>query len=220
MITPATLAVIAKEPRAGRVKTRLTPPLSPVQAARLAEASLRDVLAAVALARRPARRVVLLDGAPGPWLPAGFNVVAQRGGGLAERLSNGIADLGGPVVIVGMDTPQVTPALLDDVLARLAEPDVDALVAPAPDGGYWAIGLQRADPAALLGVPMSSPHTCAAQLARLEGLGLRVAHAPALRDVDTFADVHPIAALAPWSRFAAAVAALGALGTSGALEAA
>ena len=213
-MTGPTIAVIAKEPRAGRVKTRLAPPLSLAEAARLAEASLADVLEAVALAQLPARRVVLLDGAPGPWLPGGFDIVAQRGGGLDERLANGATDLGGPVLIVGMDTPQLTAALLDGALARLAAPGVDAVVAPAIDGGYWAIGLDRPRPEALLGVPMSSPHTCAQQLIRLRSLGLQVALAPALRDVDTFADLQPVAALAPGSRFAARVAELG-LGDAG-----
>jgi rSAM/selenodomain-associated transferase 1 len=203
-----TLAVIAKQPRPGSVKTRLTPPLTPAEAAGVAEASLRDVLAAMALAQRPSRRVLLLDGAPDPWLEPGFDVVAQRGAGLDERLANGLADLGGPLLIVGMDTPQVTPELLDDALHRLARPDVDAVLAPAMDGGYWAIGLQEVCPAALLGVPMSSSRTCSAQLRRLRALGLRVALAPTLRDVDTFADLEPVAALAPASRFASAVRAL------------
>ena len=69
-----TLLVIAKEPRPGRVKTRLTPPFTPEEAAALAEAALADTLDAVA--RTPAeRRVLVLDGTPGPWLPAGFEVV-------------------------------------------------------------------------------------------------------------------------------------------------
>lgn len=64
----STLLVIAKEPRPGRVKTRLTPPFSPRQAAALAEAALVDTLLAVAAAP-VRRRVLVLDGTPGPWLP-------------------------------------------------------------------------------------------------------------------------------------------------------
>ncbi|NEA82606.1 glycosyltransferase, partial [Actinospica acidiphila] len=76
-----TLLVIAKEPRPGRVKTRLTPPFTPEEAAALAEAALADTLDAVA--RTPARRrVLVLDGSPGPWLPAGVEVVPQCAGGL------------------------------------------------------------------------------------------------------------------------------------------
>ena len=66
----AQLVVIAKEPVPGRVKTRLTPPFTPVQAAALAEASLSDTLAAVA-ATTVARRVLALEANPGRWLPPG-----------------------------------------------------------------------------------------------------------------------------------------------------
>ncbi|MEO5678521.1 MAG: glycosyltransferase, partial [Acidimicrobiales bacterium] len=72
--------VLAKEPVAGRVKTRLCPPLTPAEAAAVAEAALADTLAAVARCGAD-RLVVALDGAPGPWLPAGFEVIPQRGGG-------------------------------------------------------------------------------------------------------------------------------------------
>lgn len=72
--------VIAKEPRPGRVKTRLTPPYSPHEAAALAEAALADTLHTVA-ATPAAHRVLVLDGSPGPWLPPGIDVVRQCGGG-------------------------------------------------------------------------------------------------------------------------------------------
>ncbi len=68
--------MIAKEPVPGRVKTRLTPPFTPQEAARLAEAALADTLAAAAAAP-VARRVLVLDGSPGPWVPPGFEVVPQ-----------------------------------------------------------------------------------------------------------------------------------------------
>ena len=81
-----TLIVIAKEPVAGRVKTRLQSEFTSQEAAALARASLVDTLSAVRLT--PAsRRVVALEGDPGPWLPDGFEVVGQRGDGLDERLA-------------------------------------------------------------------------------------------------------------------------------------
>lgn len=203
-----TLAVIAKAPVAGRVKTRLCPPCTPAQAAALAEAALRDTLAAMAAAAGPGvARAIVLDGVPGAWA-GDEQVVAQRGGGLDERLANAFADLGGgPALIVGMDTPQLTGALLADALALLE--DHDAVLGPAEDGGYWGIGLRRADPRTLLGVPMSVDHTLTAQRARLADLGLRVADAPALVDVDTFADAAHVAALAPETAFARAFATVG-----------
>ncbi len=196
----AALVVMAKEPLPGRVKTRLCPPLTPAGAAALAEAALADTLAAVAWT--PARRhVLVLDGSPGPWLPPGFEVVAQRGDSLAERLANATRDVGETLVFVGMDTPQLTRALLCAVLDRLAASD--AVLGPTTDGGYWTVGLREPDPQAFAGVPMSTAGTGAAQLARLTQLGLRTARLEPLRDVDTYEDAAAVAALAPWTRFAA-----------------
>lgn len=126
---PTTLVVIAKAPRPGFSKTRLTPPCTPEQAAALAEAALRDTLEAVGAC--PAdRRVVVLDGEPGPWCPDGVDVVPQRGGGLDERLAAAFTDVAatapdgrtGPMLLIGMDTPQVNAALLADALDRLRAP--------------------------------------------------------------------------------------------------
>jgi rSAM/selenodomain-associated transferase 1 len=194
------LAVIAKAPVPGRVKTRLCPPYTPAEAAALAEAALRDTLAAVA--RAPAaRRVVILDGVPGPWLPRGFAVLPQRGGGLAERLAHAFEDLAGPALVVGMDTPQLTPELLSAGLAALQR--ADAVLGPALDGGYWAVGLRRPDARAFAGVPMSTADTGRRQRRRLRALGLRVASLPALRDVDHAEDVRAVARQAPGTGFAA-----------------
>jgi rSAM/selenodomain-associated transferase 1 len=202
------LVVIAKEPLPGQVKTRLCPPCRPHEAAALAAAALSDTLETVAAA--PARRRVLaLDGRPAPsWLAPGFDVIAQAGGGLGERLGAALMAAGGPALVVGMDTPQLTPALLATAAARLMEPGVDAVLGPALDGGYWTIGLRTPDPAAFDRVPMSSPRTGAAQRARLSELGLATAALPALRDVDTIEDARAVADAAPHTRFAATLAAL------------
>src|SRR3954453_21897046 len=93
-----TLIVIAKAPVPGRVKTRLCPPCTPVQAAGLAEASLRDTLAAMDALDPAVGRAIVLDGAPGRWA-TGLTVVAQRGDGLDERLAAAFADLGGPLLV-------------------------------------------------------------------------------------------------------------------------
>lgn len=200
-----TLLVIAKEPRPGRVKTRLTPPFTPREAATLAEAALVDTLRAVA-ATPARRRVLVLEGAPGPWLPAGFDVVRQCAGTLDERLAAAFAGCDGPALLIGMDTPQVTPALLTVDFA-----DCDAYFGPAEDGGFWALGLAEPDPELLRGVPMSTHTTGAAQRERLVGAGLRVRDLPRLRDVDTAADATAVAAVAPEGVFAAELGRLGAV---------
>ena len=201
------LIVIAKAPVAGRSKTRLCPPCTQEQAAELAEAALVDTLAAVAAA--PAgRRVLALDGEPGPWLPPGFDVVPQVGGGLAARLAAAFDSIGGPALLVGMDTPQIGPDLLERAAAVLTTRATDAVIGAALDGGYWAIGLRRPDPRVFDDVPMSSALTGRAQRARLRELGLRWRELEPLRDVDTFADAPAVAALVPGSRFAATLAGI------------
>ena len=103
------IAVIAKAPIAGRSKTRLCPPCTPHQAAALAAAALQDTLRVVSQTPVERRLLVLHGSYPTPF---GFESIAQRGDGLAERLANAFEDAGGPLLLIGMDTPQVTPELL------------------------------------------------------------------------------------------------------------
>jgi len=207
----AQVVVIAKEPVPGRVKTRLTPPFTPVEAAALAEASLTDTLTAVA-ETTVARRVLALQGRPGSWLPSGFDVIGQRGAGLDERIAWALADarvtLPLPVVLIGMATPQVTPALLAAAAEPLVSKTADATFGMAEDCGFWLLGLREVDPALILGVPMSQPDTGPRQLARLEEAGLRIRMLPELTDVDTVSEAERVAAVTPGSRFAACMARL------------
>jgi len=199
--------VMAKAPIPGQVKTRLCPAFTPVEAAAIAEAALTDTLDAVARCGA-ARRIVALAGAPGRWLPAGFEVIAQRGDGLAERLANAWADAGGPGIQIGMDTPQVRPADLDRLLGMVAPGR--GVLGHAIDGGWWVIGLDGAEPGAVFGgVPMSTPITGERQEQRLRSIGLEVHRARRLRDIDTVDDLAAVAAEAPATRTAALAAALG-----------
>jgi uncharacterized protein len=206
----AQVLVLAKEPVPGRVKTRLTPPFTPCEAAALAEAALTDTLEAVRRTR-VIHRVLALAGEPGPWLPDGFDVIPQRGGGLDERIAAAIWDtytaLPVPIVLIGMDTPQVTAGLLESAAEPLARAMADAVFGPSEDGGFWMLGLRRPDPGLTLGVPMSEPFTGRAQLVRLIQAGLRIHMTPELVDVDTLAEAARVARLAPASRFAATLAA-------------
>jgi rSAM/selenodomain-associated transferase 1 len=211
-VLAAQIMVIAKEPVPGRVKTRLTPPYSPAEAAEVAEAALVDTLAAVASAS-VTRRILALAGTPGRWLPPGFDVIGQRGAGLDERIAWALADARAtcpaPLVLIGMDTPQVTPALLAQAAEPLVSGTADATFGPAEDGGFWLLGLREIDPALVLGVPMSRSDTGSLQLARLRQAGLRVRLLPELADVDTAGEAERIAAATPGSAFATCVKALG-----------
>lgn len=205
-MTDVALVVIAKSPRPGASKTRLCPPCSPEEAAALAEAALRDTLDAVAAAP-VRRRILVLEGDPGPWLPYGFEVFPQRGGGLDQRLASAFDDIGDPAFLVAMDTPQLTAGRLAGAVAALAVHD--AAIGPTRDGGYWGIGFRRPCRAALEGVPMSSPSTFAAQAQRLRECGLTTARLGPLTDIDMIEDARAVARAAPWTRFARELRASG-----------
>ena len=197
--------VVAKEPVAGFVKTRLCPPFTAAEAADYAMAALADTLEAV-VACGADEKVLALDGSPGPWLPAGFRVVAQHGSTFNERLARAWADAGGPGLQIGMDTPQVTASLLDDSLAVVAPGR--AALGETPDGGWWALGLPAPDKAVFDHVPMSQPDTGLHQRAQLRRLGYEVHDLPELIDVDDVADAVMVAAAVPHLRSSAVVRAL------------
>jgi rSAM/selenodomain-associated transferase 1 len=197
-----TVLVMAKAPEPGRVKTRLCPPCDARQAASIAEAALADTLDATA--RSGADRLLLaLDGEPGAWLPPGFDVVAQVGTTFADRLAAAWSEVVGPCLQIGMDTPQVTPALLGAGLDELERSD--AALGPATDGGWWALGMRTPRPSVFAGVPMSTHRTGVVQAAALRAAGLDPVLLPELCDVDTMADALEVAATIPHSRTAAAV---------------
>jgi hypothetical protein len=204
MLACVNLLVMAKEPIAGRVKTRLCPPCSPAEAAMVAEAALADTLDA-ALGSGADRVVLALDGSPGGWCPPGISIIPQVTGTLATRLTAAWTAVGGPGVQIGMDTPQVQPGHLDHAMDRLAAADIDAVLGPAIDGGWWLIGLRQPDDRVFADVPMSRADTGVRQRKRLVELGLRVAELPAMSDVDRFDDAVAVAESAPRTRFAAEV---------------
>jgi len=198
-VSGAALLVIAKSPEPGRCKTRLCPPCTPAQAATLAAAALQDTMDVVD-AVAAARKILVLDGATDCWRRPGWQIIPQRGDGLDERLCNAFADVDEPALLVGMDTPQLTPELLRD--GQRALEDHDAVLGPAEDGGYWSVGLRRGHHRAFIGVPMSTQRTMHCQTVRFSALGLRTHRQRRLRDVDTIADARVVAAQAPGSRFA------------------
>ena len=106
-------------------------------------------------------------------------------------------------MLIGMDTPQVTPGLLETVAQPLTSGEADAVFGPAADGGFWLLGLRQPDAELIRGVPMSADHTGRVQLDRLRAAGLRIRQVPELIDVDTVDDAVQVAGQAPGSRFAA-----------------
>jgi glycosyltransferase A (GT-A) superfamily protein (DUF2064 family) len=212
-VTGARVLVVAKAPVAGRVKTRLGAEVGLAAAAEIAAAALLDTMAACRAGFGPDACLLSLSGdfadsVRGDELARaaeGWSVARQRGSTFAERLANAHLDVppGGPVVQVGMDTPQLTPALLTEVAA--ATDEHDAVLGPAEDGGWWVLALRRPTAArSLHDVPMSTATTYDDTRRALVGEGLDVGAARTLRDVDTVADADAVAATVPGSHFARA----------------
>jgi glycosyltransferase A (GT-A) superfamily protein (DUF2064 family) len=213
----AVLLVVAKAPVAGFAKTRLASSVGARFAADLAAAALLDTVdsacavpdVTVACALTGSLEAAERSGELSEALRSCV-VFPQHGVDFASRLANAHADVatrfpGMPVLQVGMDTPQASCSLLAGALERLRE--ADAVLGPATDGGWWALGLQRpADAHVLRSVPMSQPDTGQRTLSALRDIGLRVSLLPALSDVDTMSDAVQVAAVAPTSRFARTLA--------------
>jgi rSAM/selenodomain-associated transferase 1 len=215
--TRPTVLVVAKAPAPGRSKTRLVPPLSPRQAADLAEALLLDTLDACRAQGHPPGilappdEVPALGGMAGPAVP----LVAQEGRGLPDALRLGMARhlAGGPVALVSSDVPGLPPGALDTAFAALAT-GADVVLGPSYDGGYWLIAMRAFHEAVFTAIPWSTPACAAVTARRAEDAGLRVARLALWRDVDTAVDlaVLGVAELAGAPRTARAIAALRAAG--------
>lgn len=202
----ATLLIVAKAPVPGLAKTRIAATVGPEAAADLAAAALLDTLDVATSC--DAGVVVAITGDLGSAARgdeirdalASVSVIQQRGAGLAERLAHAHADAAGhgPVVQIGMDTPQVTA---DDLAAADAYVRSDgAVLGPATDGGWWLLGLDDATRAEFLAdIPMSAADTGARTSAALGADRPRLRE---LRDMDTWADAVAIAAEVPDRRIA------------------
>jgi len=190
-----TLVIMLKEPRPGRVKTRLGADIGMVaaawwfrhQTARLLR-RIRDPRWQIILAVAPDRAGM----ASRVW-PAHLPRIAQGPGDLGARMARIMRALPpGPVCIIGGDIPGVAPRHIAAGFAALG--GHDAAFGPAPDGGYWLIGLRRtrAIPAGFLqGVRWSTADALADSMATLPGA--RIALVDTLRDIDTAADLVPAA---------------------------
>lgn len=206
------LLLTAKAPVAGLAKTRLGAIIGPDAAADLAAAALLDTIEACAISFASCHLALAgdLDRAERSdeiaAALAGWQVFEQQGDTFGARLAHAHTHVGGPVVQVGMDTPQLTPVLLAEVVAALGRHD--AVLGPAADGGWWVLALRDPAAARALGsVEMSTPRTHDDTHRALVGAGLTVGATATLRDVDTVADADLVAAAAPGSHFARAWAA-------------
>jgi uncharacterized protein len=153
----------------------------------LEDAPLRETLKAV-LAAPVARRVLTLGGAGEDWLPAGFDLMGQRGGDYGERMAGVLADAYAtaalPMLVIRADALGISADILEDAARSVISAEADAAFGPASDGGFWLVGLRQPDRSLVAGI--TTPGEGAGQgagrllLQRLASAGLRVALAPRL----------------------------------------
>lgn len=186
------LTVMAKAPRAGRVKTRLSPPLTLDQTAALNICFLRDTtenLASVALTAglisyTPVGDEALFAGL----LPETFALVPQRGDGFGERLlfaAQDILALGyGSVCLIDSDSPTVPAVAYAQAVQALAAPGDRVVLGPSHDGGYYLIGLKQPHPEPFDRITWSTSTVLAETRGRCLEAGLEVVDLPLWYDVD------------------------------------
>lgn len=146
------LAIMTKAPRAGRVKTRLSPPLTPEEAAGLNICFLRDTAAAIAHAGVEAKGIgcytpVGEEEAYRDIFPADFQLIPQREGSFGERLIGAAEDLlsvgFASVCLIDSDSPTVPARSFAAAVNILSQPNDRVVLGPSDDGGYYLIGLKQ-----------------------------------------------------------------------------
>ena len=201
------IAVLAKAPRPGQVKTRLSPPLLPEEAAMMSAAFLRDITANIAEAARVAHG----DGAITGWVayaPAGleglFDGLLEPGTELV--LADGeieaspdvqgfglcllhavralLAEGFGSVCLLNSDGPTLPTSLLAEAARRLAKPGDRAVFGPAEDGGYYLLGLKAAHARLFGDIDWSTERVADQTRARADEIGLELVELPPWYDVD------------------------------------
>ncbi|OEU74487.1 MAG: hypothetical protein BA869_00535 [Desulfuromonadales bacterium C00003107] len=200
------LGIFAKQPVAGRVKTRLCPPLSPQQAAELYRTCLQETVAAMAEA--PAERVIFYDGDAAYFQKTfpGLRLVPQceGEGDLGQRLDRAFAQLFtegcSAAALIGSDSPDLPASLVSAAFKALTH--CDLAVAPALDGGYVLIGQSRHVPELFQDMPWSNPALWSETRRRAEQLGLAYRELDAWEDLDDLASLKRLLLRSPHSRTA------------------
>ena len=186
------LALFAKTPLPGRVKTRLTPPLTPEEGADCYRCLLLDTVNRVRTL--PYELSICYQGEDGFFRAQtpGVTLTRQADGNLGRRLEaafDALSALGhGPRVVIGTDAPDLPLSYLDEAF-RLLENGSEVVFGPAEDGGYYLVGLSGAYRGVFRGIPWSGPDVLSASLARAAEAGLAVSLLPIWYDVDDYGDL-------------------------------
>jgi rSAM/selenodomain-associated transferase 1 len=195
MMRPVVI-VMVKAPVAGFAKTRLTPALSPSDAASLALCFVQDVINSalaiisnVVVAFAPDDGDALLK----PSLPKQLLWVKQHGEDLGERLNSAIAYATGlgfsPIIVLGADSPTLPPSYIKTACDALTGDKTDVVLGPSTDGGYYLLGVRETVPNLFHNIAWSTARTLDQTAHNINQLGLRLLELPQWYDVDTFADL-------------------------------
>lgn len=193
---PLAVAIMAKTPRAGEVKTRLSPPLSAPEAAELYCCFLLDKIEQVRALRNARPAIAYTPEGGRAFFEAAapdFLLIPQRGEDLGARLYGTFEALfvqgyaGG--LAIDSDTPTLPTGYLQQAVDLLAGPRADLVLGPCEDGGYYLIGLHRLQRPLFEGIAWSTDQVLPETIRRAEALGLTVASLPPWLDIDTPGDL-------------------------------
>jgi rSAM/selenodomain-associated transferase 1 len=199
------LAVMAKAPRPGKVKTRLAPPLTLEQSAALNVCFLRDTTRNIAevaaeggahglVCYTPVGDEAAFDGI----LPQGFALIAQRGEGFGTRLLAAAEDIlacgFAAVCLIDSDSPTIPAEALRMAVKALREPGDRVVLGSSDDGGYYLIGMKRAHAEPFAHIAWSTSVVFEQTLERCDEAGLAVVQLPVWYDVDDAATLAVLAA--------------------------
>lgn len=189
------LAVMAKAPRPGKVKTRLQPPLTAEEAAALNVCFLRDTAENIAKVARASGAAGLIcytpvgdESAFDGLLPPDFALLAQRGDGFGERLHAAAEDIlscgYGAVCLIDSDSPTLPASALRNAVRALAEPGDRVVLGGSEDGGYYLIGLQQAHRSVFERIAWSTAGVYSETVERVRESGIELVELPRWYDVD------------------------------------
>lgn len=190
---------MTKAPRAGEVKTRLTPPLTPEEAAELNKCFLRDICETISRVHEGARGIACFTplGFEKDYrniLPRKFQLIAQRGENLDQRLIFATQDLlglgFGAVCLINSDSPTVPASVFNEAAEILSQPADRIVIGPSDDGGYYLIGLKQLHRRIFEGINWSTDQVVKQTLQRAAELQLDVCLLPGFYDVDDMATLH------------------------------
>jgi len=191
------LAVMAKAPMPGTVKTRLVPPLTNAQAAELSHALLLDQLdhlsvlnvADLYIAFTPSDAQALIESI----VPAGYRCFPQHGSDLGQRMTEVFAELWRRghrnLILIGSDLPPVPLNWFADAFVELSAVERRVILGPSRDGGYYLIGMNQPVPEIFSGMTWSHERVLAETTRKLTALGINFSMLPEWFDVDTIQDI-------------------------------